>query len=357
MRLSGLLVPILLSISAACLCPSAGFSQERGGIAGDTPGVLRLLAGAKAGGVIRLRPGVYDHVVINGFHGDATLTSLEPGRPAVLTDLTIKNSSGLTLKSLDFDNTNFPPNASNPGGTSAFLIVNSDNILLSKLDVHGSPSGSLATDVSGFSINSSRHVTVEHSDFHNLHTALHHGNDEWLTVRDNHFHHLRDDGFSGGGSSNVLVENNHCDSNHPDGAADTDHPDCIQFWTAGTKAPAHDITIVGNTYDRGDGTPTQGIWMRDEVGTLPFQHVTVTGNVIRGAMYNGISVYGATDVKISGNTVCQYRDQPSWIVVRVIDGVEVTGNASSRLAYVKSTRIRDSGNKHVDDCRPAPHDH
>ena len=56
-------------------------------------------------------------------------------------------------------------------------------------------------------------------------------------------------------------------------------------------------------FNRGSGTIVQGIFISDEVGTLPYQRVTVTDNVIVGAMYNGIAVAGANDAKLTNNTV------------------------------------------------------
>ena len=342
-----------LVLAARLLEPTMAPAQDDGTVARSTSEVLKYLSGAKAGQVIRMKPGVYSHLVINGFHGDATLTSFDPGQPAVLTDLSINNSSGLTLTGLNLDNSSYPMNPVAPTNTLAFQVLNSQKITLSHLDVHGSPTGTLATDESGVLIRFSKYVTVEYSDFHNLHNGLEQADNKWLIVRANHFHHLRDDGLRGGGSSNVLVEGNHCDSNHPDGPADTDHPDCIQFWTSNTKQSAHDIVIINNTYDRGDGFPTQGIHIRDEVGSLPFQRVTVKGNIVKGALYNGIEVFGAQDVTISGNQVCQLKGQQSWIVARHTDRVTVTNNSAPRIAYIVSSNVKDAANIIDGKCTPS----
>jgi hypothetical protein len=48
--------------------------------------------------------------------------------------------------------------------------------------------------------------------------------------------------------------------------------------------------ISGNTILRGSGQPMQGIFMRDEVGSAPYQHVTVTNNLVVGSMFHGITV-------------------------------------------------------------------
>jgi hypothetical protein len=318
--------------------------------ASDGPGLVRTLRQAPPGAVIRLAPGIYSGVRFGDFHGDATIVSDDPAHPAVFTELTIWKSSGLTIKNVEFSTEAAPTGAYGPANVIPFQILTSSQMTFDHLNVHGSVNGSLATDVSGMIIRNSDHVTVSDSDFHNLHNGLQHMDDTFLTVTHNHFHHLRDDGFRGGGSSNVLVTDNHCDSNHPDGAKDVDHPDCIQFWTSRTTASAHDITITGNSYDRGDGIQTQGVFVKDDVGTLPFQRLSISGNTIRGALWNGILVDGAVDPVIENNIVCSYPDQLSWIRLQNVHGAELRGNTTTRFMYITSSGVKESHNIMNGDC-------
>lgn len=318
--------------------------QAQAGPASNTAELLRALKRAAPGAVIQLAPGSYSGVVIVGFHGAATITSANRSHPAVLTDLAIQNSSGLTLHDLELSTETDPIGPYGAEATIPFKVTGSSHITLARLNVHGALHGSLATDLSGIIVRDGDHIEVSDSDFHNLHNALAHLNITSLIVRNNHFHLLRDDGLRGGGSSDVLVEGNHCDNNHPD-ATDPDHPDCIQFWTSGTKIAAHDITIRGNTYERGSGGATQGIFLRDEMTTLPFRHVDISDNVIKGAQYNGISIFGATDVHIANNIVCEYSGQASWIIVRVVNSAKLLNNQASKFNYIKSTAISEVRNK------------
>ena len=115
------------------------------------------------------------------------------------------------------------------------------------------------------------------------------------------------------------------------------HPDAIQFWTTNTTVAATDITITGNTFDRGSGVIVQGIFIQDEVGTLPYQRLTIADNVIVGAAYNGIAVRGAVDATLTNNTVIGEEDQTSWISLVQCRGGHAFGQCRHQ-AGASSTR-------------------
>jgi hypothetical protein len=304
---------------------------------------------APAGATIALAPGTYSGVRIENVHGSVKLTSADPARQAVFTDLNINGSSGITIEGVTFSTASTAPGPNGAEATIPFQIGTSSGIVLEHLVVHGSPGGNLATDVSGMLIRSSDHITVADSDFAYLHNALEHLDDSYLTVTRNHFHHLRDDGLRGGGSSNVLITENRCDSNHPDGVQDPDHPDCIQFWTTNTHSPAHDITIARNIYERGDGTPTQGIFLGNEL-KIPYQKVVITGNTITGALWHGITAADVANLTVENNVVCPYADQMSWIMVRDVSHAVVIGNSAGRYMDANNTDVREERNRVVADC-------
>lgn len=308
-----------------------------------TAGLIAALKAAATGAVIGLMPGNYAPT-IKYFHGSATIMSALLTTPAKITSLDLQYSSGLTFSLIDFDASNFPPSGYGAPNTNAFKITASNHITLVNLNVHGSPLGTLQTDVSGFLIRDGSNIVVANSDFHNLHHGLGHLNLDGLIVRNNRFHNLRDDGVRGGGSSNVLIQSNSCYSNHPDGPMDTDHPDCIQFWTSNTTVIAHDITITGNNYNVGTGYPTQGIFVRDELGNLPLNRVTISNNTISGAGYNPISVSGATNVKVSGNNVCNSKISPEWIIIRNVSSILMLNNKSPLYEYINVNQLTESGN-------------
>ena len=238
-----------------------------------TANLVKFAALAQNGDTILLAPGTYSGVTLQNISksGNVTITSANAGNPAVLTDLMIKNSDGLTFSNLTFNvKTNMP-----------FQVLVSSRINFDKLDVHGTLNGTSSDDHQAMLVRSSNNVSVTNSHFHELTDALAHNNSSYLNFSGNLFDIIRDNGISGGGSSFVTIANNvFKDFDHTGGI----HPDAIQFWTAQTNASATDITVTGNVFNRGTGAPIQAIFISDDVGHLPYQRVTVSNNVAVGAI-------------------------------------------------------------------------
>lgn len=294
----------------------------------DTAGLLGALKTVKNGDTVYLQGGTYSSVNLKGIQlaGNVTITSLDAGKPAVLTDLSIKDSKGLTLRGLEL--------AANPAKTDMpFQVWNSSSIVMDKLYVHGTLNGSAADDVRGLLVRNSSNVTVANSRFEQLADAVSHIDSNGVTFTGNRFENLRDNGIVGGGTSNLKISGNVFSDFDHSGSV---HPDAIQVWTTNTKASVSNIDISGNVIDRGAGSVVQGIWMRDEVGNLPFKNVTISNNTIVGAAYNGIGVMGVAGLKLSGNTVVGRDDQASWISIQNATGAVVSDNVASKISYVNA---------------------
>lgn len=330
------LAGVLLAGCSAAHCQSVATTAELG----------KALIDVRAGAVVRLAPGEYSPVTVQNFHGQATITSADPSRKARLTGLSVTQSSGLTFRDLEF----VAPLLVGRDFGFPFSVMQSKMIVLDHLDVHTAPGGTLANEGTGLLIRESQHVTVSDSDFHDLHHGIAHIDDDAIEIRRNHLHHLFDDGIRGGGSSDVVIDGNHCDSQHSL-ASDTDHPDCIQFWTAGETAAAHDIVITNNTYERGEGSDVQGIFMGDE-RHLGWNNITIKGNVLRGSMYNGIYVVDAKSVDVEDNLVCGFPDRISWIFVSGSSDVRVLNNKANEFKLTDDAGLRRAGNKVTGRCEP-----
>ena len=302
----------------------------------STAALGTALKAAKAGDTIFLSEGSYTLSASNlKFAGEVIVASADPGRPAVITNLSITGSSGLTLRDLDLS-------ASPTGMESPFQIKTSENIRLERLDVHGTVNNDPSDDVSGMLIRGSRNVTVVDSEFHDLADALTHVDSFGVTIARNTFHHLQYDGVRGGGTSNITISGNLFRDFFPKA---TDHPDAIQFWTTNTTASASNIVITNNAFIRGEGGAAQGIFMRDQVGNLPYENVIVTGNVIAGAAYHGISVTAARNVTIDNNIVQGFTGMKSWILLSKSQGATVTNNDANEVIIQTSTSVTQAGNQ------------
>jgi Ca2+-binding RTX toxin-like protein len=279
-----------------------------------------MLKVAQPGDTLALTPGTYSGVLINSLTlGGVTITSADPLTPATITDLYVINSSGVTFSQLELlDNASY--------GDNSFRVTNSQDVHFDHLDVHGSLDNNPADDAIAFLIRTSQNVSVTNSEFHELEDAIQQLDNNGITFNGNTFHDLRTDGIRGGGSSNVTITNNTFGDFYPIAG---DHPDAIQFWTSNETAGVHDITVTGNLFYRGVGGPAQGVFLNDEVGNLPYTHVTITGNTIIGGMYNGIMIVDGNDVTITGNNIVGLTDQKSWIRVDNSTNYTVSGNSAN----------------------------
>lgn len=292
------------------------------------------LASAKSGDVIQLQSGNYGSLRISGqnFSEDVVIKAADGAIP-VFNGLTIGQSSGLTLQGLEI--------ALSGQNVANFTIANSQDVHIVGFNIHGVLDGNTDTDPWGLYLQSNTNISIENSNFHELNWGITHSQNDGMVVRNNDFHDIRAQALRGGGSSNVTVAENDFRDIYPIGE---DHPDAIQFWTTETTASAHDIVITRNTYDRGDGRISQGIFMRDEVGNLPYQRVTISENVIVGASYHGLTIGHATDVKILDNVVVGFTDRKSWIFIGDVDRVVSSGNVANEYQFGTVTGLVSSNN-------------
>ena len=295
------------------------------------------LASATAGETIYVAPGTYSGLSVYNINPSAavTITSLDPSNPAVLTNFQVNSSSNITFSHLELTTV---------GSTDkyyGFRVGGSSNITFNADYIHGAIGVNPNSAITGILITTSTSVSVTNSTFNYLNTGISEQNNSYVNLSGNSFSNLATDGIDNAGSSNVEILNNH----FTDAWANTqgNHPDAIQFWTAGTTSSAQNITISGNTYVRGTGSPTQGIFMGNEIN-IPYENVTITNNTILGALYQGLTIGVATNVTVSGNTVQAYTDQPSWISVAETNGGSLTNNfATSWQINPDNTGVTQSG--------------
>lgn len=312
--------------------------QARSGGAGtvrvaSTPGLITALRSAKGGEVIRLAPGVYEGFSLKGisFNTGVTITSADPAKQAVFTDFRISDVAGLTFENLVFAT----QSSVETKGRShwAFTIIRGRNIHFDRVHVHGSRDGDPANDVQGIHIRHGSDISVTNSEFQQLERGMAIGNVEHVKVQGNHVHDVRSDGFDFAGVSFVEVRGNVFSSFRP---SEKDHPDAIQFWTAGTKKSSHDIVVSENVILRGDGHYTQGIFLRDQTKKMPFERVTISDNLLVNTGYNAIRVNGVKGLTLTNNTlVSAVGENKTWLRISNGDGVVATGNRGSHIDFDK----------------------
>lgn len=294
------------------------------------------LKSAQPGDTVLLTSGSYSALSVSNlnFSTDVTIASQNPSAPAIITGLNVTNSSGMLFRDIEF--------VADPAyGSSAMVVGSSQDINFDRIHVHGSLDNAPGNDTGGLLVRSSTDVSVTNSEFEQLHWGVAHLNDTRLTITGNTFHDLRMDGVRGSGSSFVTISKNSFTDFYP---ITGDHADAIQFWTSGASTAATDIVIADNIFSRGNGAVAQGIFMRDELTTLHYDRVTITGNLISGGLYHGITVMGALNVKIDANVVQGFTDVKSWIMLEWVTGGSITNSVGNAVIVANSSGVTQSNN-------------
>lgn len=323
MRLGIVVALMLLMVGsrqawAGASCPDCApiFSGEQ---------LERAVRSAGSGIHLKLIPGLrlgevsLDEIKASG----VIIESADPGQPATFTTLTLRNSQAITLRDLRFDG---PINDLH----YKLLVMESRDINMEGLSFVGDASA--YDDERSFSalmLRQSKGLRLSHSRFEHFVFGVTLLDTDEVTLNDNVFLRMKEDGVRGGGNSHLVIRRNQiADSDrYPQG-----HPDGIQQWTTNVHRPAHDILIEDNLVLRGTGGAGQGIFINDEVG-LPYENLVVRNNLVVGALYNGISVMGARDGQVTGNVILANPDQESWLRIERADGLLVADNRAGRFVF------------------------
>ena len=302
----------------------------------DTSDALwSAIKAAQPGDTILLAPGNYSTFALTAANpaDTVTITSQDPGHPAVIAGITLTNSSNLT-----FTNIELTPKAQ---GAYAVTLASDTNIHFDHLNIHASAT----VDGNAMIIRDSRNVSVTNSDIHNIGTGISYIDSDTVLLSGNKLHNIQSDGMHGGGTSNITITGNTLTDFSPKAG---DHPDAIQFWTTATTTSAHDITITNNIITRGAGAAVQGIFMGNEK-MLEYKNVTITGNAVVGGLYNGIYVADASNAKIEGNLVQGYKDMSSWIYLSKITNGVLSNNQATTFNLAKDNLgLNNHDNKTLD---------
>ena len=277
---------------------------------------------------ILVAPGDYSGLSIRGLTvpEGTVLKSAIDGRPASFDGLFIDSVRGLTVENIVIN----PSAKGSAAGRYGALVVNSKNVKLDGLRIVG-PGRRIDTSFfSGIMLRRSSDVTFARSYVANFRHGLTLLDLSNSLIEANEFEGLQTDGIRGGGIQNTSIRANVITDFQPSA---TDHPDGIQIWSTNQAKPGRGITISDNIVIRGKGGPTQGIFVRDTKSKLPFESLTIDGNLVIGGRYNGISVGSATGVKVTNNMVIPRSDQKSWIRLEQTRDALVANNYAGTYVF------------------------
>ena len=289
--------------------------------------ILRILKEVNTPTRIMVRPGNYGLLFLKDLAvpSGTVIQSADANHAASFEGIRLDGVRGLSFARLSIE-----PKASGPvAGRYGMLVVNSRSINVESLAFRG-PGSSVDSDFgAALMLRNSSSINVARSYFTNFRHGIAMLKLEASTIEFNEFEKLQTDAIRGGGVSRTRIANNVITDFSP---KEKDHPDGIQLWTARQRERAKDIVIEDNLVVRGKGEPIQGVFIRDNRLRLPFEDLRVTGNLVIGGLYNGISVGGADGVRLLENTVISRPDQKSWI--RLEHTRNTYASRNSAAAYV-----------------------
>ncbi len=270
------------------------------------------------GSVLALAPGEYRLSGLPGGTADApvTVTSADPANPATITGMT-GSYTHLTVRGVHLRYRWQPgqPDWHRPfqvGGTGiAFedCSITGDNAASDKPVFDGYPTGA------GLFPRGVKGVRIERCIIAGFMRGILLDSCDDVIVRDCDLFGLRSDGINIVACQRVLIEGNRVrDFRASLDPANTDHRDCIQMWTTGSKRPTTDVTIRANLLD-GTGAWAQSIFIRNEEvdrgragPEMWYRNLRIEDNVILGGHTHGISVGETDGLVIRRNTLLRNRD-------------------------------------------------
>ena len=290
--------------------------------AAELTAALRMATG---GETIVLADGDYGELYLNRSGSKAavfqsptsevTVTALNPGR-VTFDSITLKGIANLTFDGVTVDGA--------PGvtvGSSDITIRNSEIEYLLLRDAEN--------------------VLVENSTFGGGQFAMAINNSSHVTFRNNYLHGVSTDLMRVvGGSSDVLIENNHFGDLVP---GPREHADMIQMFAQEGLTP-RDITIRGNLFydnpETGDGT-AQGIFMAN-ASASGYRDILIEQNLIWNQHGNTIfSNYSISNVVVRDNSLIatQYSDGANLRMASGIStGLTVEGNVMRNVQNQTDSR-------------------
>lgn len=287
----------------------------------STQALLSALRAANSGDVIKLASGNYEHVSIRSLNlSNVTITSADPENRAVFSDLAVNRSSGLRFTDIDMQ-------AGAKSINNIFNVYGSNDIVFDRISVSGPSNLGSGQEKSAFMIRNSSGVTVSNSEFHHLWHGVSLLDNTGVSIIGNSFHDIRTDGVRGGGNSDLTISRNIFTDFYPNSG---DHPDGIQLWSTNAAEPGRNINISDNLIVRGNGAPIQGIFIRDTFEKMPFENVSITGNLVIGGLYQGIAIKGVVGATITDNHVVAFADQMSWILANGATNLNLADNIASQ---------------------------
>lgn len=307
----------------------------------DARALEAMVLRAAPGDRILLAPGAYGDLAIGPRRGQGRLiiaAADDAARP-VFRSIFLRDAEDVTLQSLDV----IHGPAADPLADRAVEIRRSSNIRLDRLRVASAVNEDAGDDATGLIVRDSSAVVIAASQFHDVFRGVAIFDSDSVIVSGSAFSRIGSDGAVARGVRDLTIENNSFIDFTPADPAKW-HPDAVQLWSRGAKRANERIVIRNNVISRGEGGPTQGIFIKTP--EIAARDILIEGNRIEQSMGQGIFVQNAVGVVIRNNTLVAVEPllHPPAIEVRApFEDAVVENNAAPKFRLPAA--VEASGNK------------
>lgn len=283
----------LLTVAALAL---AGSAQAADLAVADARALGAAIARAAPGDRILLAPGSYGDLIIGPRRGAIAIEAADASTPPVFRSIFLRDADGVTLRNLAV----VYGAAANPLSDRAVEVRRCVDIRLEGLRIASAENGAPGDDANGLIIRESRRVTVASARMTDLFRGAAVYDSDHVTIAGASFTRIGSDGVVARGTRDLTVENNSFTDFTPADPVKW-HPDAIQLWSRGAARANERIVIRNNVISRGEGGPTQGIFIKTP--EIASRDIFIDGNRIEQSMGQGIFVQNADGVTIRNNTL------------------------------------------------------
>ncbi|MBE7636393.1 hypothetical protein GUA87_06015 [Sneathiella sp. P13V-1] len=298
--------------------------------------LLAALKNAEGGEEIQLMPGEYGRVDIMNLAPaqQVTISAFDDANPPTFTQFVISNSHNLTIDNVEVRPLDVPPVYMDK---YLMLIDGGSNIEITNSLIQGDPSIDYA-HFAGVFYQNTTDVEFSGNELRYLERGAIFNGVTRADITENNVHSNTMDGFNFVQVKDLLIEKNLFHEFYP---AEGVHPDYIQFWTTGSTESSENVIIRDNQMYQSEGGFTESIFMRDQLGNMPYKNFLIENNLIYQEHYHGITVMNVEGFDILNNTVISQTDTSQLVAIRVLEGNDVTieGNITSKLVTEGITEL------------------
>jgi nitrous oxidase accessory protein NosD len=254
------------------------------------------LLGARPGDTVLLAPADYGNFNFDRFRftdGFVNIRSADPANRARFGQLLMRGTTGLAISGLDIQSSISP----------VINIGSGSNIRLAGNRIRGGTANADPFDdpQTGLWVRGSQNVVVASNDFQDLRLGALIQRSTSVAIRHNNFIHLRE-GLNVAAATRGDIANNHFERFSPNYGIG-EHPDVIQFWNRNETQGVTHFTIRNNFLSMGNNGAIHGIFLGNEIPTIPHSNLEVSGNVYYGSALHGISLGAVNNARVFNNVV------------------------------------------------------